>query len=91
MAGSAAHEDHGAHKPTGWTRWVYSTNHKDIGTHGDRKTTTNDAGNDREDQIERADILVVGRINPARQACRLMGAMVLESCRTCHQSAPVPH
>src|SRR5271156_2102351 len=28
------HEDHGdhAHHPTGWRRYVYSTNHKDIGT-----------------------------------------------------------
>jgi cytochrome c oxidase subunit 1 len=24
--------DHGAHHPTGWRRYVYSTNHKDIGT-----------------------------------------------------------
>jgi hypothetical protein len=30
--------------------------------------TADDAGNDREDQIERADVLVVGRINPARPA-----------------------
>ena len=29
----AAHEEHDAHAhPTGWRRYVYSTNHKDIGT-----------------------------------------------------------
>ena len=26
-----AHDDH-AHHPTGWKRFVYSTNHKDIGS-----------------------------------------------------------
>ncbi len=32
MAGAAthAHDDH--HTPKGWVRWVYSQNHKDIGT-----------------------------------------------------------
>jgi cytochrome c oxidase subunit 1 len=31
MASEAAHAEH-AHHPTGWRRFVYSTNHKDIGT-----------------------------------------------------------
>ena len=30
-AAHGAHDDH-AHHPTGWRRFVYSTNHKDIGT-----------------------------------------------------------
>ena len=27
-----AHDAHEHHTPTGWKRFVYSTNHKDIGT-----------------------------------------------------------
>jgi cytochrome c oxidase subunit I len=31
-ADHAHHDDHHAHHPTGWRRYAYSTNHKDIGT-----------------------------------------------------------
>ena len=55
--------------------------------HGDRERAADDAGDDREDQVHRADVLVVGRIEPAAPAGRmtvLVRVVRAVSCTGCH-------
>src|SRR5690606_22332050 len=49
-----------------------------------------DARHDGEDQVEGADVLVVGRVDPANPAARLVIVMGVVSCSACHFPAPYP-
>ena len=49
-----------------------------LGAHEDRQRAADDAREDREDQVQRADVLVVGREEPAlKEGQRLVGVVMV--------------
>ena len=52
-----------------------------LGAHDARNRAADDPGDDREDQIERADVLVVGRHEPAGEEARLVVGVVMRVVR----------
>ena len=61
--------------------------HHQLGTEHHRHEHANDAGTEREAQIERADVLVVGRIEPAPPPGRGVGVMVVGGDAVGHDAA----
>ncbi len=54
-----------------------------LGAHRNRQCAADDAGNDCEDQVQSTDVFMIGRVNPAHPAFRLvvvMGSMLVSCC-----------
>jgi len=128
----AGHHDDHHHAPHGWRRWVYATNHKDIGTlyllfsftmlifggilalliraelfqpglqlvnpelfnqlttmHGlimvfganqQSQNATEDQHRERKQQVQRANVFVVGRIHPATPSVGGVVVIIMVAC-----------